>query len=195
MRGMFSFGKVLAKGKKTAFFHSSSNNHIKPFLFAHVRRPFCRCWHRARNSVCYVCKIGCPTFSHSFSTIMHQSSLANDSGDILKTYHTRLDGKKRVVIRNPQYTYYEVREFNDGHIELLPRILVSPEEHDAVLSQRTLQMLDTAAQNLAHGVVSAPIDTRDLRGNDYAQEQAQILFRKKIMGCTQNGENTHAVIP
>ena len=126
---------------------------------------------------------------------MHQPSLANDSVDILKTYHTRLDGKKRVVIRNPQYTYYEVREFNDGHIELLPRILVSPEEHDAVLSQRTLQMLDTAAQNLAHGVVSAPIDTRDLRGNDYAQEQAQILFRKKIMGCTQNGENTHAVIP
>lgn len=93
---------------------------------------------------------------------MHQPSLANDSGDILKTYHTRLDGKKRVVIRNPQYTYYEVREFNDGRIELLPRILVSPEEHDAVLSQRTLQMLDTAAQNLADGIVSAPIETAEL---------------------------------
>lgn len=93
---------------------------------------------------------------------MHQPSLANDSGDIVKIYQTRLDGKKRVVIRNPQYTYYEVREFNDGHIELLPRILVSPEEHDASISQRTLQMLDTAVQNLAHGVVSAPIDTTAL---------------------------------
>lgn len=93
---------------------------------------------------------------------MHQPSLANYSGDILITYQTRWDGKKRVVIRNPQYTYYEVREFNNGRIELLRRVLVSPEEHDATLSQRTLQILDTAAQNLANGVVSAPIDTAEL---------------------------------
>jgi hypothetical protein len=93
---------------------------------------------------------------------MHQPSVANDTGVIVKIYHTRLDGKKRVVIRNPQYTYYEVREFNDGHIELLPRILVSPEEHDAVFSQRTVQMLDSAAQNLANGIVSAPINTAEL---------------------------------
>jgi hypothetical protein len=76
-----------------------------------------------------------------------------------KIYHTRLDEKKRIVIRNPQYTYYEVREFSDGHIELLPRILAAPEE---TLSLRTVQMMDAAISNLAHGVSSAPVDTAEL---------------------------------
>ena len=73
-----------------------------------------------------------------------------------KIYQTRLDEKKRLVIRNPQYTYYEVREFTDGHIELLPRVLASP---DDVLSARTVKMMDTAVSHLNQGIVSSPVDT------------------------------------
>lgn len=73
-----------------------------------------------------------------------------------KIYQTRLDEKKRLVIRNPQYTYYEVREFTDGHIELLPRVLASP---DDVFSARTVKMMDTAVSHLNQGIVSSPVDT------------------------------------
>jgi hypothetical protein len=95
---------------------------------------------------------------------MRALPLSNEHGSLVKTYHTRLDEKKRVVIRNPQYTYYEVREFSDGHIELLPRILVAPDEHEQYISAQTLQTLDSAAQNLANGIVSTPVNTAELLG-------------------------------
>lgn len=103
--------------------------------------------------------MGCPTFSCS---IMPSLPISIEQDTLVKTYHTRLDEKKRVVIRNPQYTYYEVREFSDGHIELFPRILVAPDNHEGYISAGTLQMLDSAAQNLAHGIVSPPVDTSAL---------------------------------
>lgn len=75
------------------------------------------------------------------------------------TYHARLDEKKRIVIRHPQYSYYEVREFSDGHIELFPRVLADPDE---IISLSTLQMMDAAVTHLTHGIASAPVDTSEL---------------------------------
>jgi hypothetical protein len=102
--------------------------------------------------------------SHDYilSTIMQSLPVPIEQGSLVKTYHTRLDDKKRVVIRNPQYSYYEVREFSDGHIELFPRILVAPDEFEGYISARTLQMLDSAAQHLANDIVSTPVNTAEL---------------------------------
>ncbi|TAE21043.1 MAG: hypothetical protein EAZ92_17395 [Candidatus Kapaibacterium sp.] len=76
-----------------------------------------------------------------------------------EVYHTRLDEKQRIVIRNPQFTSYEVREFSDGHIELVPRTFVAS---DDTLSLGTLQMMDAAMSNLANGIASTPVDTAEL---------------------------------
>ena len=72
----------------------------------------------------------------------------------IKEYDTRLDSKNRFTVRGAEYDYYHVREFDDGHIELHPRVLVDPIE----ISKNTLSMIDSAAANMQTGRVSAPID-------------------------------------
>lgn len=46
-----------------------------------------------------------------------------------------------------------MKAFEDGHIELYPRILTDP-----LISMRTLDMMDAAMANLASGVVGGTVD-------------------------------------
>ncbi|KXK50090.1 MAG: hypothetical protein UZ05_CHB002001680 [Chlorobi bacterium OLB5] len=73
---------------------------------------------------------------------------------VTKKYTTKLDSKKRMTIRNPDYEYYQVNIFDDGKILLEPKILVDAHE----VSLNTLKMMDKAVKNLKKGVVSKPID-------------------------------------
>ena len=44
----------------------------------------------------------------------------------VKAYDAKLDSKRRITLRNAQYEYYHVEEFEDGRIVLEPRELVPP---------------------------------------------------------------------
>ena len=72
----------------------------------------------------------------------------------LKEYDAKTDSKKRITLRGKAYDYYHVTEFANGRIELEPRVLLSPFE----ISENTLKMIDSAAENLKKGIVSDPID-------------------------------------
>lgn len=78
---------------------------------------------------------------------------------VLKEYDAKLDSKNRFSIRGSKYEYYHVTEFEDGHIELRPRVLVEPFE----ISANTLKMIDQSMENLKKGWVSEPIDLSPFR--------------------------------
>lgn len=73
---------------------------------------------------------------------------------VLKEYDTKLDSKNRVTVRKPRFDHFHVVEFDDGHIELQPRVLIDPN----LLSMNTLKMMDSSVENLKKGKVSKPID-------------------------------------
>lgn len=73
---------------------------------------------------------------------------------VAKQYDTKIDSKNRFTIRGSKFDYYHVTEFNDGHIELVPRVLVDP----TVISRNTLNMMDKSVENLKNGKISDPVD-------------------------------------
>ena len=73
---------------------------------------------------------------------------------IVKEYEAKLDSKHRITIRGSEYQYFQVKQYGDGHLELLPRVLVDPKE----ISRNTLKMMDQAIENLQKGKVSEPIN-------------------------------------
>ena len=74
--------------------------------------------------------------------------------NIVKEYEAKLDSKHRITIRGSDYQYFRVKQYGDGHLELLPRVLVDPKE----ISENTLQMMDKSIENLKKGKVSEAID-------------------------------------
>ena len=75
-------------------------------------------------------------------------------------YDAKVDAKKRITIRNANYSYYHVREMESGVILLEPRELRAPFQ----ISANTLAMMDKSIQNFKAGNVSAPIDLSDFEG-------------------------------
>ena len=73
---------------------------------------------------------------------------------LLKEYDTQLDSKKRLTVRGSRYKYYHVEEFEDGHLELQPRVLIAPFE----VSEKTLEMIDASVANMKAGRTGAPVD-------------------------------------
>ncbi len=73
---------------------------------------------------------------------------------VIKQYDTKVDSKNRLTIRDSQYNYYHVIEFENGKIELQPRVLVDPE----YISKNTLSMMDKSIENFKSGNVSEPIN-------------------------------------
>ena len=71
-----------------------------------------------------------------------------------KEYDAKLDNKNRLTVRESQYAYYHVSQFNDGTIVLKPRILVDVDE----LSGNTIQTMDKSIKNFKKGKVSPKID-------------------------------------
>ncbi len=69
---------------------------------------------------------------------------------IIKEYEAKLDSKHRITIRESEYQYFQVKQYGDGHLELLPRVLVDPKE----ISSNTLKMMDKSVENLRNGKVT-----------------------------------------
>lgn len=74
------------------------------------------------------------------------------------TYTAKRDSKNRVVVRNSDFDYYEVSEYENGRIVMEPRVLVSP---DAV-SKKSLDMMDRSVANLKKKKVGKPIHSSKL---------------------------------
>ncbi len=74
--------------------------------------------------------------------------------NIVKEYEAKLDSKHRITIRGSDFQYFQVKQYGDGHLELLPRVLVDPKE----ISGNTLKMMDESIANLKKGKVSEPIN-------------------------------------
>lgn len=77
--------------------------------------------------------------------------------EAVRTYTSRIDSKKRVTIRGASYSFYDVKEFENGCILLEPRELKAPES----LSAKTLKDIDESVENFKKGRVSGPIDLSD----------------------------------
>lgn len=75
-------------------------------------------------------------------------------GKVVKSYDAKLDDKKRLTIRDTNYEFYYIQEFNDGTLVLRPRVLVDPNE----LSKNTLRMIDKSIENVKKGIASKPVD-------------------------------------
>ena len=73
---------------------------------------------------------------------------------IVKVYEAKLDSKHRITIRGSEYQYFQVKQYGDGHLELLPRVLIDPKE----ISRNTLKMMDKSIENLQNRKVSEPIN-------------------------------------
>lgn len=73
---------------------------------------------------------------------------------LVKEYEAKLDSKHRITIRGSEYQYFQVKQYGDGHLELLPRVLVDPKE----ISKNTLKMMDKSVENLRKGKISEPIN-------------------------------------
>lgn len=69
-------------------------------------------------------------------------------------YMAHLDAKKRLTIRGAKYSYYQVKEYENGCILLEPRELVKPKQ----ISAKTLKTMDDSIRNFHQGNVSAPVD-------------------------------------
>jgi len=66
----------------------------------------------------------------------------------------RKDGRNRITLpASAEFEHYRVKTFDDGHLELYPRILTDP-----TISLHTLEMMDEAMDNLKQGNVGVPID-------------------------------------
>ncbi len=78
--------------------------------------------------------------------------------NIVKEYDAKLDSKHRITIRGSDFQYFQVKQYGDGHLELLPRVLVDPKE----ISENTLKMMDESIANLKKGNVSEPINLDSL---------------------------------
>ena len=64
------------------------------------------------------------------------------------------DAKEEIKIRENAYNYYPITEFPIDKIELEPTVLSVPFE----ISENTLNMIDSSAENFKKGIVSEPID-------------------------------------
>lgn len=82
-----------------------------------------------------------------------------------RRYETKLDAKKRVVLRGAQHTYYEVKEKANGSILLTPKQLVGVEP----ISARTLAMIDRSMKNLDKGLVFGPVDLSEFQKPERAK--------------------------
>lgn len=64
------------------------------------------------------------------------------------------DARNRITLpAEAEFEHYHVRTFDDGHLELYPRVLADP-----TISLRTLAMMDHSMARLAQGNVSDPVD-------------------------------------
>jgi len=75
--------------------------------------------------------------------------------ELLKEYDVKLDEKKRCVIRGvSSFNRYHIKVYDNGKIEMFPRVLAAPEE----LSENTLRTLYGSIKNLKKGKAGTKVD-------------------------------------
>lgn len=73
---------------------------------------------------------------------------------VISELDVKKDARNRITLpAGADFEHYHVRTFDDGHLELYPRVLADP-----TISNYTLEMMDRAMDNLAQGNVSEPVN-------------------------------------
>ncbi len=77
---------------------------------------------------------------------------------VIAELDVKKDARNRVTLpAGSTFAHYLVRLFEDGHVEMYPRVLADP-----TVSLRTLRDMDAAMANLAAGKSGAPVDATAL---------------------------------
>lgn len=93
-----------------------------------------------------------------------------------RSYETKLDEKKRIVLRGARHKYYEVREEANGSFHLTPKQLVDIEP----ISARSLAMLDSSIANFKKSIASEPIDLTQLKKKYGRNSRNRVLPSKRV---------------
>lgn len=73
---------------------------------------------------------------------------------VIEEVDVKKDARNRVTLPAAStFAHYLVRLFDDGHVELYPRVLADP-----TVSMRTLRDMDAAVENLKAGKAGKPVD-------------------------------------
>jgi hypothetical protein len=87
-------------------------------------------------------------------SVASPTACSGGSMDVLAEMDVKKDARNRITLpATAGFEHYHVKAFEDGHIELYPRVLADP-----LISMRTLDMMDAAMTNLASGVVGGTVD-------------------------------------
>jgi len=74
--------------------------------------------------------------------------------DVIAELEVKKDARNRVTLpASSTFAHYVLRVFEDGHVEMYPRVLADP-----TVSLRTLRDMDTSMAHLAAGKVGAAVD-------------------------------------
>lgn len=77
---------------------------------------------------------------------------------IIAEMDIKKDSRNRITLpADLPYEHFRLQRFEDGHIELYPRVLVDP-----TISLNTLRDIDRAMANLQAGCVGEPLDVGEL---------------------------------
>lgn len=88
--------------------------------------------------------------------------------NLFQEYDTKLDNKHRCVIHGiPSFDRYHVKVFNNGKIEMTPRVLASPDE----LSEKTLRMIYGSIRNLKKGKAGSTVDFKKFQ--EYLKDEEE----------------------
>jgi hypothetical protein len=81
-------------------------------------------------------------------------------GNVLQEYEAKIDNKHRCVIHGTgAFDRYHVKVFENGTIEMTPRVLASPDQ----LSKKTLRMVYGSIKNLKEGKSGSVVDFKKYR--------------------------------
>ena len=72
---------------------------------------------------------------------------------VIAEMDVKKDARNRVTLPGAAFEHYHIKAFDDGHFEHYPRRLI-----DATISLHTLEMIDTAAANIAQGIAGPAVD-------------------------------------
>ena len=77
---------------------------------------------------------------------------------VIAELDVKKDARNRVTLpASSDFAHYRVRVFDDGHVEMYPRVLADP-----TVSVRTVRDLDASMANLASGNAGTAIDAAAL---------------------------------
>jgi hypothetical protein len=77
---------------------------------------------------------------------------------VIAEMDVKKDSRNRITLpAGAEFEHYHMKAFEDGHIELYPRVLADP-----YISLRTLEMMDDAMAHIAQGDAGESVDAHAL---------------------------------